>query len=57
MMWAMLRKTGMDEDQIRGWVRAVLQLDSEDWHTNDLSQAQVSAVIDRLKTEIPGGER
>jgi hypothetical protein len=56
MMWALLRKTGMDDAQTRTWVANVLRID-ESWHTDQLSQAQVSRLIDRLKTDIPGGER
>jgi hypothetical protein len=56
MLWALLRKTGMDDAQTRTWVANVLRID-ESWHTDQLSQAQVSRLIDRLKTDIPGGER
>lgn len=50
-MWGLLRATGMDADQIRGWVAAVLPDVGPDWATDDLSQTQVSALIDRLKSE------
>jgi hypothetical protein len=46
----------MDEQQTRTWVANVLRIDP-DWHTDQLSQAQVSRLIDRLKTDIPGAER
>jgi hypothetical protein len=56
MLWALLRKTGMDDAQTRTWVANVLRID-ESWHTDQLTQAQCSRLIDRLKTDIPGGER
>jgi hypothetical protein len=49
MMWALLRATGMTDEQVKLWVGTVLTLGTNDWHTSDLTQAQVSAVIDRLK--------
>lgn len=52
MFWALLRKTGMDAEQIKSWVAAVLTIEPE-WHTDSLTQAQVSIVIDRLRTEEP----
>jgi hypothetical protein len=48
-MWALIRRTGMDADQVRTWVGNVLGIDP-DWHTENLTQFQVSAVIDRLKS-------
>lgn len=50
MMWALLRGTGMDTDQTREWMGAVLSRDG-DWHTDDLTQFEVSSIIDRLKSE------
>lgn len=50
MMWALLRKTDMDADQIRAWVAAVLTRDP-DWHTDELTQFEVSTIINRLKAE------
>jgi hypothetical protein len=48
MMWSLIRRT-MSDEQARVWVGTVLNLPNPDWHTSDLTQAQVSAVIDRLK--------
>ena len=50
MMWALLRGTGMDTDQTRLWMGSVLNRDG-DWHTDDLTQFEVSSIIDRLKSE------
>ena len=50
MLWTLLRRTEMSDDDVRVWVSAVLQIDPA-WHTADLSQAQVSQLIDRLKSE------
>lgn len=50
MMWALLRKTGMTDEETRQWVAAYLGIDT-DWHTNTLTQKQVSDLIDELKTE------
>lgn len=50
-MWTMLRKTGMDDEQIRGWVGTVLQI-PPDWSTATLTQGQVSSIINRLTTEL-----
>lgn len=55
LMWKLLRDTGMDAAQIRGWAAAVLQI-GDDWSTKDLSQAQVSSLIDRLKAEAEADE-
>ena len=52
-MWTMLRKTGMDAEQIRGWVASTLGIEGGQWSTADLSQRQVSKVIDKLKSEEP----
>ena len=49
MMWTLLRQTGMSDAELRVWVAAVLQV-PEQWHTADLSQSQVSQLIERLKT-------
>ena len=53
MMWALLKRSGMTEGEIRSWVQALLSLDSPDWHTNQLTSAQVSAVIDQLQRDTP----
>lgn len=50
MFWALIRKTGMSDDDARQWVAAVLRIEP-DWSTANLTQAQVSLVIDRLKAE------
>lgn len=52
MMWALLRKTGMTDDQTRDWVAHVLGI-GPDWHTDSLDQFSVSTIIDRLKQEAP----
>lgn len=49
-MWSMLTDTNMNETQVRGWVAALLGI-APDWSTKDLSQYQVSMIIDRLKQE------
>jgi hypothetical protein len=54
MMWSLLRKTGMTDDQTKLWVGTVLNLGDLDWHTSDLTQAQVSAIIQRLQGESDG---
>jgi hypothetical protein len=51
MMWALLRRTGMTDAQTKLWVSTVLNLGDLDWHTSDLTQAQVSAIIQRLQGE------
>jgi hypothetical protein len=53
MMWALKRDSPMTDAEFRTWVAQLFQLDSEDWHTADLTQAQVSAVIRRLQA-APG---
>jgi hypothetical protein len=51
LMWKLLNDTGMPASEIRAWVAAVLPEVGGEWHTDDLSQAQVSDIIDRLKRE------
>jgi hypothetical protein len=55
LLWALLRKTGMTDEQCRAWVAAVLPEVGPDWHTNDLTQEQSSTLIDRLKQETANG--
>ena len=47
-LWTLLRSLGTDEPGIRAWVASVLSIAPE-WSTKDLSQQQVSTLIDRLK--------
>lgn len=47
-LWTLLKNLGTDEPGIRTWVANVLQIDP-DWSTKDLSQRQVSVLIERLK--------
>ena len=56
MMRIMLEKSGMPEPEWRRAVARLLGLPGPDWHTNDLSQAQVSLVIDTLKAMQPPPE-
>ena len=53
LMWVRLKDSGMTLDEIRPWVQAVLALDTPDWHTDQLTSAQVSAVIDQLQRDTP----
>ena len=53
LLWIRLKESGMTIEQIRPWVQAVCELDTPDWHTADLTSAQVSALIDRLKNTPP----
>lgn len=47
-LWTLLKNLGTDEPGIRTWVANVLQI-GPDWSTKDLSQRQVSVLIERLK--------
>ena len=57
MMWALLKRSGMTEGEIRAWVQAVLGLDTPDWHTTDLTSSQVSTVITGLQRDTPPGDQ
>jgi hypothetical protein len=54
-LWTLLRGLGTDEPGIRSWVAQVLDIDAG-WSTKDLSQQQVSTLINRLKTTAQTGD-
>lgn len=55
-LWTLLRQSGMTDQEVRPWVQSVLSLDSPDWHTTELTSAQVSQLIERLKADTPPEE-
>lgn len=54
MLWRMLNQSGMTEGEIRAFVQAHLNLPGPDWHTNDLTKAQASALITKLVNDQEG---
>lgn len=50
LMWTLLRKAGMTDDEVREYVAAYLHIDT-DWHTENLNQLQVSGVIHALQAD------
>ena len=56
MLWTLIRQRFLtNPDGVRPWAAQVLGI-GEDWHTDQLSQAQVSQLIDRLKAPADGEE-
>lgn len=53
LLWVLLRKTQLPEAEVRAWVTKVLPEVGDDWHTNTLTQEQVSLLINRLKEVFP----